>query len=94
MEINKKILNKLGDGVEEPTETEISVKFEEGKEKVDGDDDWNSGKMSGRDDYPTLSSISTLSINFNQKHSVNKHPILENKIPKERIKPKIFVLRQ
>ena len=78
---------------------EISVKFEEGREKVDGDDDWNSGKMSGRDDYPTLSSISTLfistlSINFNQKHSVNRHPILENKIPKERIKPKIFVLRQ
>lgn len=26
-------------------------------------------------------------------HPINKHPILENKIPKERIKPKIFVLR-
>ena len=66
MEINKKILNKLGDGVEEPTETEISVKFEEGREKVDGDDDWNSGKMSGGDDYPSLSSISTQSKTLNQ----------------------------
>lgn len=52
--------------MEEPTEIEISVRFEEEREKVDGDDDWSSGKMSSGDDYPSLSFISTQSKALNQ----------------------------
>lgn len=40
--------------MEEPTEIEISVKFEKGMEKVDDGDDWDSGKMSRVGDYPSL----------------------------------------